>query len=178
MWDQARQVLNSAIPATQWAMNAINNSVVKPFVKGYTTSPSEQNPQLEFKNNADLAQSFGNFAANATPEGGIGAMGAHALPAMAAALPIVGLGMKDISVIGKAMHPEDVAEMQPVLERYLGNDSLKYYQGLRNQDEQKIIANAGHYIGKEIIDKYSSQPVRIAQELLNRVMLDRNWIPK
>src|SRR3954465_12799349 len=84
--DQARSILNSYIPATQWAMNYLNNNITHPiqqgaqdFSKGFNGTPGQgvmsDNP----------LQSLGDSVANATPTG----QEAHALPL---ALGLVGKG--------------------------------------------------------------------------------------
>lgn len=75
------------------------------------------------------------------------------------------------------MHIEDIKEISPVLERYLTRGDINYYTGQRGADESLIKTLAEHYIGKDI-SKLSKNSESIAQELLNRVLLDRGSIPK
>jgi len=76
------------------------------------------------------------------------------------------------------MHSEDIADVSPALERYLTQDDINYYLGQRGMDENLIKTLAGHYIGRDILSMHKDNPRNIAQELLNRVILDRSSIPK
>lgn len=73
-----------------------------------------------------------------------------------------------------AMHPDDIQQaVQAISRRVFNGSNINYAIGQGTQDEKTIRDLAQHYIGKDIIQKYKSNTDPIAQELLNRVMVDQ-----
>lgn len=177
--DQARSVLNSYIPATQWAMDYLNNNITRPVQQGaqdFQTGFNGQPGQGVMSNNS--MQSLGDSVANATPTGAE----AHAMPL---ALGILGKGSAKFgSALANAqkgfnipVHPDDVKELSPIIERLLTHsDNPNYFINQLPQDHKVLGPVAEHYL-PGVTKALKNDPVQIAQALLNRIIIDRKAIP-
>lgn len=195
--DQARNILNSYIPATQWAMNYLNNNITHPaqqaagnFVKGINELPQDM------PTNAGFAETTGNAVVNATPAGGaIGdvSKGAHlfqnshalplALGLVGNAAPKFGAALRNA---GKALGgekynvaPKIVESLNPVIERLLNTDPNNAHYAINQQpkDAAALIPIAEHYM-PGVTQYFKNDPVQIAQALWHRIREERPAIPQ
>lgn len=79
----------------------------------------------------------------------------------------------------KPMPMEDIEITSGILERYLLNADDANYAifGTKARDEAFLKDVAGHFVGKDILKQYKNDPRKVAQILLERVLLDRTHIP-
>jgi hypothetical protein len=186
MMDQARQVLHSVIPATQWAMQYLNKSA-QDFSTGFNGTPGEG------VNSGNGMQSLGDSVANATPAGQVDHAGVSAMSHM---LPLaLGLSRGDAAAkFGNALrgankmldmpvHPDDIKEIAPALERILSTpeSNANYFVNQLPQDHAQISQIAEAYM-PGAVKQAGNDPVKVAQQLLQRIIEDRqvygSGIPK
>lgn len=181
--DQARNILNSYIPATQWAMNYLNNNITQPAQQGVKDFQTGFNaPPGQGVNSNNAMQSLGDSVANATPTGAE----VHAMPL---ALGLVGKSAPKFGAAlrnaGKALQgteynvaPKIVQSLSPVLERLLSADPNNAHYAINQQphDAAAVLPVAEHYM-PGITEHFKNDPVQIAKALLTRILEERQAIP-